>query len=93
MDTYITTKTHPELKEGVIFYYDKDTDTYDSQLEWSCANQGEIDYAVKQGYMKELQEPIWTDDDMMSFKMYVPRNHMSLSPEMELVQWKKEKGK
>jgi len=70
MKKYITTDKHPELKEGIIF---------NGSMLGNCSalshcraymNMEELHDSLQMGYIKELQEPEFTKDDMIRFATY-----------------------
>ena len=60
---YITTDKHPELKEGRII--DADYPAY-----FIVDGNRIFKDDIKDGFIKELQEPEFTKDDMMNFAIY-----------------------
>lgn len=65
MKKYITTDKHPELKEGLIFKKDKHDNLYLDDYPTITIQNGKADLDIKAGYIREIQEPKWTDDDMI----------------------------
>ena len=63
MKKYITTDKHPELKENRII---------ESEYSGYFVIDGNRDFEddIQNGYIKELQEPKWTDYDMIDFIEY-----------------------
>lgn len=68
---YITTDTHPELKEGIEIKY------WENDSTWRTATTGlfrltelQKDAELREGYIKELQEPEFTKDDMIEFAFW-----------------------
>ena len=59
---YITTDTHPELKEGIIIY--KGISDYRSDFFMSLCNTFNIKTWEAQGYIKEVEEKEYTKSDL-----------------------------
>ena len=68
---YITTDTHPELKEGIIIY--KGISDYRSDFFMSLCNTFNIKTWEAQGYIKEVEEKEWTNSDMQSYAEWFKR--------------------
>ena len=93
---YITTDTHPELKEGIEFEKSIDyNDFYQSELGWTFILDDHFNECIENGYIKELQEPEFTKDDMMQFCGYL-HNKLpthSKTPKELLNDWLKQRSK
>ena len=68
---YITTDKHPEFKEGIKIVQtsgkiEKEEMFRDLSGLWNAAKYI-IDNALEKGYIKEVQEPEFTRDDMIGF--------------------------
>ena len=68
MKKYITTDKHPELKKGVIIEFE--FGEWGSYKGWIYMKKEDIDLSLKKGFIKELQEPKWTDEDMIAFTRF-----------------------
>ena len=67
---YITTDKHPELKCGIILECISNLNgLYRSKDGWSAMYIGKVE--LSKGYIKELQEPEFTKDDMLQFCGYL----------------------
>jgi len=64
MKKYITTDKHPELKEGCLIQYLTHDNAWYTVSGFFCYEGEQLNYAVKNGYIKELQEKEFTKDDM-----------------------------
>lgn len=63
MKKYITTDEHPILKQGLII----NKNIINSESIIMTITDLDRNFQLNQGYIKELQEPKWTDDDMIEF--------------------------
>ena len=68
---YITTDKHPELKEGIEIKFSEHDGNYWSKLGFAKFSKHQFKDMLSMGYFKELQEPKWTDDDMIDFAFWV----------------------
>ena len=67
---YITTELHPELKEGIIFEQSQNRNSYcvhPATDKSSLYMEQHTKKGLEKGYIKEVQEPKWTDQDMIDF--------------------------
>lgn len=96
---FITTDKHPELKEGLNIiptcHNDQITE-YCIEIKLDKVGNRvidvmvrEIDYLLAKGYIKELQEPEFTKDDMIDFALYHSDNKHLINN--TLGQWLKRK--
>jgi len=69
MKKYITTDKHPVYKAGIIIE-DYSTDFIEDKTGYCRISKLVIDSSISLGYIKEVQEPAWTDDDMIEFRYF-----------------------
>ncbi len=91
---YITTKDHPELKEGIEFDHE--------QNQGSCvfARGGvyfeqDVKHGLSTGHIKEVEEKEFTRSDILDFgKFFTDRraNNYCLSLDEEFNQWLKQRS-
>jgi hypothetical protein len=73
MKKYIPTEKHPVYKTGVTIS-NKDSDSFDVRSEllesheiWESVKERDINISLKNGWIKEIQQPLFTRDDMLKF--------------------------
>ena len=71
---YITTEKHPQIKSGFVFKTDSHGNLYLDDYPTIRIDAGYADMNIKSGYIKELQEPTWTDQDMIDFGIWAMKN-------------------
>jgi hypothetical protein len=72
---YITTDKHPELKKGIVFQKRLQNRNYYSPTGFVAIESEDIIASVSNGFIKELQEPEFTKDDMIDFVHWAVINY------------------
>lgn len=83
MSKYITTKKHPELKEGLVF---EQSILKEEKVSISFAriymNTEELKQALEFGYIKEVEKPEFTKSDMIDFLWNNSNKHKDHAKEL-----------
>jgi hypothetical protein len=92
---HITTDKHPELKAEIIFIEDElcNGTAFFSRLCGLRINHHEKDDWFSRGWLKELQEPEFTKDDMIRYASFHlnMRDNFRMSLDASFSQWLEKK--
>ena len=100
MKKYITTDKHPELKKGIIFNHEDERSSYCLHSCDESENiyiEQHVKNGLANGYIKELQEPEFTKDDMIDFCIWYTEQINSEKahcfPDNNVKAWLKDRSK
>ena len=94
---YITTDKHPELKGGLILEFAENKSCLLLNYTGFYLEVG-INETLEKGYIKELQEKEFTEDDMIDFVHWAVRNYSEpyyniIMARSDFNKWKKQNYK